>query len=96
MRNAEAVHALDRGLRAICGPRMQSFVVHGGSERRDTPVATLAVVGTLTAADLRLCAASVAGWHARGLATPLIVAPDARTMDVEAVTPVSTSTSVRP
>ncbi len=76
MRNADAVHALDRGLRAIFGRRMQSFVVHGGSERRDTPVASLAVVDTLTAADLRQCAASVAGWHAQGLATPLIVATD--------------------
>ena len=83
MRNAEAVHALDRGLRAIFGRRMQSFVVHGASERRDTPVATLAVVETLTAADLRQCAASAAGWHAQGLATPLIVATDefARSLD---------------
>ena len=83
MRNAEAVHALDRGLRAIFGRRMQSFVVHGASEHRDTPVATLAVVDTLTAGDLRQCAASVAGWHDRGLATPLIVATDefARSLD---------------
>ena len=83
MRNAEAVHALDRGLRAIFGGRMQSFMVHGGSERRDTPIATLAVVDTLTVADLRQCAASLAGWHALGLATPLIVATDefARSLD---------------
>ena len=67
---------LDQGLRAIFGRRMQSFVVHSASERRDTPVATLAVVDTLTAADLRQCAASVAGWHAQGLATPLIVETD--------------------
>ena len=83
MRNAEAVHTLDRGLRAIFGRRMQSFVVHGAGERQDTPVATLAVVDTLTAADLRQCAASVGGWHERGLATPLIVATDefARSLD---------------
>ncbi|MEQ1911742.1 MAG: hypothetical protein ABMA15_23185 [Vicinamibacterales bacterium] len=83
MRNAEAVHALDQGLRAIFGRRMQSFMVHGGSERRDTPVATLAVVDTLTAADLRQCASSVARWHEQGLATPLIVGTEefARSLD---------------
>lgn len=83
MRNADAVHALDNELRAIFGPRIHSLMVHGANGRQDTPVATLAVVETLTAADLRRCAASVAGWHDRGLATPLIVGRDefARSLD---------------
>ena len=76
MRNADAVHLLDKDLRVIFGARMQSFVVHGGTDRHDTPVATLAVVDSLTAGDLRKCSASVSGWHGRGLATPLIVAVD--------------------
>ena len=76
MRNTEGVHGLDRDLRAIFGTRMRSFVVHGATERHDTPVATLAVVDTLTAGDLRKCSASVSAWHLRGLATPLILAAD--------------------
>ena len=40
------------------------------SDRRTT----LAVVDTLTADDLRACAARVAAWHDAGLATPLLLA----------------------
>jgi hypothetical protein len=38
------------------------------------PVHTLAIVATLTADDLRACAAHVASWHDAGLATPLMLA----------------------
>lgn len=73
MRNADAVHDLDRDLRAIFDARMQSLVVHGAGGHANTPVATMAVVDDLRAPDLRACAARVALWHQRGLATPLIL-----------------------
>jgi len=76
MRNAEAVHELDRDLRAIFARRMQSLVVYGTTGAQEGPVATLAVVDAVTAADLRVCAERVAGWHDRGLATPLILEAD--------------------
>jgi hypothetical protein len=76
MRNAEAVHDLDRDLRAIFRGRMQSLVVYGTSDANDAPVATLAVVDAMTETDLRYCAERVALWHARGLATPLLLEVD--------------------
>ena len=76
MRNAEAVHDLDRDLRAIFAGRMQSLAVYGGSDPHDGPVATLAVVDSVTAGDLRSCAERVALWHSRGLATPLLLEAD--------------------
>jgi len=76
MRNAEAVHDLDRDLRTIFAGRMQSLVVYGGADPHDAPVATLAVLDNITAADLRYCAERVALWHSRGLATPLLLEAD--------------------
>jgi len=76
MRNAEAVHDLDRDLRTIFAGRMQSLVVYGASDPHDGPVATLAVVDSVTAGDLRHCAERVVLWHSRGLATPLLLEAD--------------------
>jgi hypothetical protein len=76
MRNAEAVHALDRDLRALFGDRLRSFVVYGTEGSQDAPTTTLAVVDTLGAADLRACAERIRAWRARGLATPLILEVD--------------------
>jgi len=73
MRNAEAVHDLDRDLRTIFAGRMQSLVVYGAAGPHEAPVATLAVVDNITAADLRYCAERVGLWHSRGLATPLLL-----------------------
>jgi hypothetical protein len=76
MRNAEAIHDLDRDLRAIFAGRLQSLVVYGTADAHDGPVATLAVVDKVTASDLRTCADRIQGWHDRGLATPLILESD--------------------
>src|SRR4051812_33065327 len=76
MRNAEAVHDLDRDLRAIFPGRLQSLVVYGAADAHEGPVATLAVVDAVTASDLRACADRVGGWQQRGLATPLILEAD--------------------
>jgi hypothetical protein len=74
MRNADAVRALDRDLQTIFGDRLQSVVCYGSSAPANTPDSTLAVVSSLTAADLRACAARVEVWHRYGLATPLLLA----------------------
>lgn len=73
MRNAQAVQDLDRDLRTIFGDRMQSLVVYGATASGDAPVATLAVVASLTSIDLRRCAERVEVWHRFGLATPLLL-----------------------
>jgi hypothetical protein len=73
MRNADAVQALDRELRALFGARFRSLVVYGSAEAHDGPLSTLALVDTVTADDLRACAERVAGWRQRGLATPLML-----------------------
>jgi hypothetical protein len=78
MRNAEAVRDLDADLRTIFADRFQSLAVYGESERPDGPVATLAVVQTMTATDLRYCAERTPLWHSRGLGTPLILEANAR------------------
>jgi hypothetical protein len=69
----DAVHALDRDLRAIFGDRLRSLVVYAGIAGDDrTP--TLAVVDGLSADDLRACVGRVAAWDDAGLSTPLFVA----------------------
>lgn len=76
MRNAEAVHDLEKDLQAIFAGRLQSLVVYGATDTHEGPVATLAVVDAVTTADLRACAERVALWQERGLATPLILEAD--------------------
>jgi hypothetical protein len=73
MRNAEAVRDLEADLRTIFSDRFQSLVVYGEAERHEGPVATLAVVRAMTAADLRYCAERIPRWRSRGLGTPLIL-----------------------
>jgi hypothetical protein len=62
----DGVSALERDLREIFGPRLQSLVALSRG-KRDRPGATLAVVDALTADDLRACAERVAAWHDAGL-----------------------------
>ncbi len=69
----DAVSALERDLRDIFGPRLQSLVAYRAARGSD-PAPTLAVVDALTADDLRACAERVAAWHDAGLATPLLLA----------------------
>ena len=74
MQIPEAVRALEGELREVFGTRMQSLVVYGHAGGvRAAPISTLALVDVLTADDLRRCAARTAGWHDRGLATPLLI-----------------------
>jgi hypothetical protein len=84
MVTADAVQALERELRDVFGSRLQSLVVygqraqphhHGAGHGRDVPpVHTLAIVDSITPADLRACAGRVEAWHNAGLATPLLIA----------------------
>ena len=76
MRHAEAIHDLDTDLRTIFGVRLQSLAVYGATGTLEGPVATLVVVGSVTAADLRDCAERLPAWRQRGLATPLILEAD--------------------
>lgn len=83
---SDAVLGLDRELQRIFANRLLSLVVYGqhaqaahggahGAHGHDaSPTHTLAIVETLTAADLRACAALAESWHDAGLATPLLVA----------------------
>jgi hypothetical protein len=73
MRNPDAVQILDTDLRAIFAGRLRSLAVYGAGGSNDIPLNTLAVVETLTAADLRRCAERVPMWHGQGLATPLFL-----------------------
>ena len=63
---------LRASLRAIAFGRSSCTRPRDRRRRRRTP--TLAVVDSLTADDLRACAARVAAWHDAGLATPLLLA----------------------
>ena len=69
----DAVHALERDLRAIFGNRMRSLVAYAAIAGDDR-TATLAVVDGLSADDLRACVGRVAAWDDAGLGTPLFVA----------------------
>jgi hypothetical protein len=70
-----SVRTLERELRGVFGPRLQSLVAYGSSGTGDhAPVRTMALVESLTEQDLRACAARAASWHDAGLATPLVVA----------------------
>jgi hypothetical protein len=76
MRHADALHALDRELRAIFGARFRSLVVYGTADAPDGPVSTLALVDTVTTEDLRACAERLTAWRQHGLATPLMLEGD--------------------
>ncbi len=83
MRHAEALADLHRDLREVFDSRLRSLVVHDLHGPDGTPVATMALVEGLSANDLRACAVHVGRWHARGLATPLLLGHDefARALD---------------
>jgi hypothetical protein len=85
MHISDAVHTLDRDMRDVFGPRLQSFVVYrAGHETGRVLTPTLAVVDRVTAGDLRACASRVAAWHAGGLATPLLLAAHEFSRSLEA------------
>ena len=72
-----SVRVLERELRDVFGPRLQSLVAYGLNlphTGRHAPVRTLALVDSLSAEDLRACAGRVKAWHGSGLATPLLIA----------------------
>jgi hypothetical protein len=58
-------------LRHIFGERLQAVVAYG--QPGATPAPCLALVRSITAADLDECAARVASWHRAGCATPLLL-----------------------
>src|SRR5262249_25754287 len=71
----DSVDTLERELRGVFGPRLQSLIAYGSSGAAGHgAMRTMALVESLTAEDLRACAARAASWHAAGLATPLVVA----------------------
>jgi hypothetical protein len=65
---------LERELRSVFGARLQSLVMYGLRDSQHLGATrTMVLVESLTEQDLRGCAARLTGWHAAGLATPLIV-----------------------
>lgn len=80
MNITDAVRALDRDLHDIFGTRLESVIAYAPAHTAaGTPTPTLAIVGNLTADDLRACAGRVASWHDAGVATPLLL--EAREFD---------------
>jgi hypothetical protein len=67
--------ALAKDLQLVFGLRLQSVVAYGPHLDGDTtaPLTCLALVSTLTVADLEACARVAAKWVRTGLATPLIL-----------------------
>jgi hypothetical protein len=82
---SDAVQTLERALREVFDTRLQSLVIYGqrtqhhqhadaGHGHQAPPIHTLAIVDSLTPADLRACAVRIDAWHDAGLATPLLIA----------------------
>jgi hypothetical protein len=83
----DRVSMLEHELRDIFSGRLQSLVaygirastspaaadVHHSAHGATRPTQTLAIVETLTGADLKACAEHVTRWHDAGLATPLLL-----------------------
>ena len=78
---SSALQTLEQDLREIFGARLQSLVRYGSKARL---IHALAVVDSLTSADLSACATRVNAWHDEHLATPLVLpaAELARSLDV--------------
>ncbi|HET9269691.1 MAG TPA: hypothetical protein VFO31_16055 [Vicinamibacterales bacterium] len=72
-----AAESLTRDLGGIFRGRLLSIVVYGGQVdgNATAPLQSLALVSSLTAADLEACAHLVADWARGGIGTPLIL-PD--------------------
>jgi hypothetical protein len=62
---------LVRALRGIFGDRLRSLVAYGLDTGES--LASLALVRSVTMADLEACAARAHGWHRDGFATPLLL-----------------------
>ena len=60
-----------QALRHAHEPSQTAHAAHGHDA---PPTHTLAIVDTMTPADLRACAVRVDAWHESGLATPLLIA----------------------
>src|SRR5690349_15709357 len=73
-----AAESLTRDLGGIFRGRLLSIVVYGGQVdgNATVPLQSLALVSSLTAADLEACAHLVGDWTRGGIGTPLIL-PDA-------------------
>jgi hypothetical protein len=69
----DAVHALERDLRAIFGSRLRSLVVYANLVDPDRS-ATLVVVDGLSSDDLQAAVSRMAAWDDDGLETPLLLA----------------------
>jgi len=79
---SSALQTLERDLREIFGTRLQSLVRYGSKARL---IHALAVVDSLTTADLLACARHVNAWHdEHHLATPLVLPASelSRSLDV--------------
>lgn len=72
-----AAAALVTDLRRVFADRLRCLVAYGPKIEHagDGPLICLALVESLTIADLEACAAMASGWDRHGLATPLIL-PD--------------------
>jgi hypothetical protein len=70
LRPGQADH-LVAALHGIFGNRLRSVVAYGLDTGES--VASLALVGSVTMADLEACAARAHGWHRDGFATPLLL-----------------------
>src|SRR5687768_9732057 len=72
-----AAAALETDLRRVFADRLRSLVAYGPTIEHagDGRLTCLALVDSLTMADLEACAAMASGWDRHGLATPLIL-PD--------------------
>jgi hypothetical protein len=83
MSHPDAVRTLERELREVFGNRLQSLVIYGQHARpagdahgghnhghSASPTRTLAIVESLSAADLKACAGHIEAWHEAGLSTP--------------------------
>ncbi len=73
-----AADALVVDLRHVFGTRLRSVVSYGPKieGREDAPLSCLALVSSLTVADLESCAQRSARWERSGIATPLLVPDD--------------------
>ena len=74
-----AVNALVGDLQRIFDDRLQSVVVYGSQAEHDggeDPIHCLALVQSLSAADLEACSGRASSWARHGLATPLLLPID--------------------
>jgi hypothetical protein len=81
------VESLVADLRGVFGDRLRSVCVYGPHAEGDGasgPVTCLAIVASLTGADLEACGRAVHRWHRDGLATPLILPAAEFTRSVDA------------